>query len=132
MSQSGVPCGCGSGHYARWRMNWRIPVALGVAAAAYGQKPRTTFKFDFESIPPDAMYSKARGYGYERGTAPRDPFYFSVDVPEEGNYRVTVTLGSHEVDSVTTVKAELRRLMLERVRVPAMKYERRTFLVNVR
>src|ERR1051325_11101814 len=113
-------------------MTWRIPAALLVAAAGYVQRPATTLKFDFESIAPDAMYSKARGYGYERGTGPKDPFYFSVDVPEEGNYQVTVTLGSHELDSVTTVKAELRRLMLERVRVPAGKFETRKFLVNVR
>ncbi len=111
----------------------RISVwGLLVAWAAGAQTPATTFKFDFESIAPDAMYSKERGYGYERGAGPKDPFYFSVAVPEEGNYKVTLTLGSHEVDSVTTVKAELRRLMLERVRVPAGKFETRTFIVNVR
>jgi hypothetical protein len=60
------------------------------------------------------------------------PFYFSVRVPEEGNYRVTVTLGDPAADSVTTIKAELRRLMLERVRVAAGKTETRSFLVNVR
>jgi len=60
------------------------------------------------------------------------PATLTVDVPEEGNYRVTVTLGDPVADSVTTVKAELRRLMLERVRVAAGKTENRSFLVNVR
>jgi lysophospholipase L1-like esterase len=53
-------------------------------------------------------------------------------VPEEGNYKVTVTLGDPAADSVTTIKAEIRRLMLERVRVAAGKTETRAFLVNVR
>jgi len=50
----------------------------------------------------------------------------------EGTYDVTVTLGSDEADSVTTVKAESRRLMLENVAVPKGGHDRRTFTVNVR
>lgn len=60
------------------------------------------------------------------------PVYFSAKVAEEGNYRVTVTLGSADHDSTTTVKAELRRLMLEAVHTTKGQYETRTFLVNVR
>jgi lysophospholipase L1-like esterase len=85
----------------------------------------------FQKALPDAMYSDETGYGFE-DAAKQPPFYFSIRVPEEGNYRVTVTLGDPAADSVTTVKAELRRLMLERVRVPAGKIETRSFLVNVR
>ena len=43
------------------------------------------------------------------------PCYFSVDLPE-GNYLVTLTLGGTAEASETTVRAELRRLMLEAVR----------------
>jgi len=85
----------------------------------------------FQSVPPGARYSEETGYGFE-DAAGQPPFYFSVRVPEEGNYRITVTLGDPAGDSVTTVKAELRRLMLERVRVAAGKIETRSFLVNVR
>ncbi len=85
----------------------------------------------FRSVLPGAMYSEETGYGFENA-AKEPPFYFSVRVPEEGNYRVTVTLGDPAADSVTTIKAEMRRLMLERVRVPAGKVETRSFLVNVR
>ena len=53
--------------------------------------------------------------GFDGGAALKSPFYFSVRVPEEGNYRVTVTLGDREAASVTTIKAELRRLMVEKV-----------------
>lgn len=58
-------------------------------------------------------------------------FFKSVPV-QEGTYAVTVTLGSDEADSVTTVKAEARRLMLENVAVPKGGRERRTFTVDVR
>src|SRR4051794_5641666 len=60
------------------------------------------------------------------------PRYLSIQVPEEGNYRVTVTMGDPETEATTTVKAELRRLMIENVHTDAGKYETRTFLVNVR
>ncbi len=59
------------------------------------------------------------------------PFLFSVKVPE-GNYDVTVTLGDPEGESVTTVKAESRRLMLEKVETAKGDYATRTFVVNVR
>jgi hypothetical protein len=42
-----------------------------------------------------------------------------------------VTLGDPAADSVTTITAELRRLMIERTRVPPGKTETRSFLVNV-
>jgi lysophospholipase L1-like esterase len=44
----------------------------------------------------------------------------------------SITFGDFEKESRTTVKAELRRLMLERVDSPAGKFVTRTFVVNVR
>ncbi len=83
----------------------------------------------YTPVAPDATYEAARGYGFEPGT-PRGS-YFSVDLPE-GSYRVTVTLGDDSQPGVTTVKSELRRLMLENVRTaPGQKLER-SFVVNVR
>ncbi len=67
----------------------------------------------------------------EPSTVPDGPVYVSLPTPQEGNYRVTVTLGG-ERESTTTVKAELRRLMVEAVHTAAGKFETRTFLVNVR
>ena len=110
---------------------------LILALAPLGAQP---LRFDFSPGPaapgfqkvlPGTLYSEEKGYGSEE-SARQPPFYFSVRVPEEGNYRVTVTLGDPAADSVTTIKAELRRLMLERVRVPAGKTETRSFLVNIR
>lgn len=88
--------------------------------------------FDLGNLPPDTVYSAERGHGFDLGSRPGDdrPFYFSVQVPE-GNYRVTVTLGGEKAAD-TTVKAESRRLMLERVATRPDERLTRSFLVNVR
>ena len=58
------------------------------------------------------------------------PFFFSVALPE-GSYRVTVILGAGQ-PSTTTVWAEARRLMLEKVSVKARASVTRAFDVNLR
>jgi lysophospholipase L1-like esterase len=98
---------------------------------------------------PATAYSSGLGYGFDLGSkvacverggddvlrggfcTSDQPFYFSVAVPE-GNYRVTVTLGDRAGESVTTVKAESRRLMLEKVRTAAGAFATRTFALNIR
>jgi len=95
------------------------------------------------------MYSPNIGYGFEPGASnlvaeqrgrgslrdgfilSKAPFSFSVAVPE-GNYRVTVHLAGGVEGSTASVKAELRRLMLEKVRVAPGQAEARAFVVNVR
>ena len=59
------------------------------------------------------------------------PFFFSLAVPE-GNYRVTVTLGDAQRPSVTTVKAESRRLMAHGVKTAPGEWKSVAFTVNVR
>ena len=117
-----------------------------------------TWKFDFgpgivapgyTRVVQQNIYSREDGFGFEPGSqvvcmdrGERDalrsdlcvsnqPFYFSVALPE-GNYKVTITLGDPFSGSETTVKAELRRLMLERVETKLGKFATRTFTVNVR
>lgn len=58
------------------------------------------------------------------------PFFFSVAVPE-GNYRVTVVLGSDK-ETKTTVRAESRRLMVDVRTVAAGGSAKEVFNVNVR
>jgi len=84
------------------------------------------------AVTPDMAYTAARGYGFEPGAAPGagKPFYFSVDLPE-GSYKVTVKLGGAAAAS-TTVKAELRRLMLENVQTAPGQSQVKTFTVNIR
>jgi lysophospholipase L1-like esterase len=116
-------------------MKLLFTATLVISAAAWGQK------FDLSSGQAE-LYSAERGYGFEAGatlkagagsvTAEKPPFYFSARVPGEGNYLVTVTLGDREAATVTTVKAELRRLMVERVETKPGEFVKRTFLVNTR
>lgn len=135
-------------------------LSCAAAARAQGTNERpspTILKFDFgpgkvkdgyKQILPTTLYTKELGYGFEPGAqvvcedrggdalrgdfcTSSAPFYFSVALPE-GNYDVTVTFGERAGESVSTVKAELRRLMLEEVRTARGRSETRTFTVNVR
>lgn len=65
-----------------------------------------------------------------KGVQGEGPFLFAVDL-DPGNYRVSIDLGGPQA-SETTVKAELRRLMVNRVKVPAGGTRTITFTVNVR
>jgi lysophospholipase L1-like esterase len=132
-----------------------IFVAIAPVAAAQSDAPR---KFDFglgtvaagyAQVLPTHVYSKDAGFGFEPGAkieavdrggtdaiagdfcTSDQPFYFSVQLPE-GNYRITGTFGDQGGESTTTVKAELRRLMLENVKIVTGKNETQTFVVNVR
>jgi lysophospholipase L1-like esterase len=58
------------------------------------------------------------------------PFFFSFAVPE-GNYRITLDLGGKQA-SVTTVRAEARRLTLEKVAIPAGHSVTKIIDINVR
>ena len=116
-------------------MKLLFTITLLASAAAWGQK------FDL-STGKGELYTAERGYGFEEGatltpgagslTCEKPPFYFSARVPEEGNYRVTVTLGDREAATVTTIKAELRRLMIEKVETKPGEFVKRSFLVNTR
>lgn len=59
------------------------------------------------------------------------PFFFSVPV-EDGNYKVTVTLGSKNSNTHTVVRAESRRLMVEGVALKKGVTKDYTFVVSKR
>ncbi|MEO7497480.1 MAG: GDSL-type esterase/lipase family protein [Massilia sp.] len=120
----------------------RRAVALAFAAALPALAAAAPSQFTFGAAKPapgftavsaEMAYSSERGFGFEPGSAPNadKPFYFTVDVPE-GNYNVTVTFGDDKAPASTTVKAELRRLMLENVKTKAGESVKRTFTVNTR
>ncbi|MDP9173455.1 MAG: rhamnogalacturonan acetylesterase [Planctomycetota bacterium] len=114
-------------------------------------------KFSFSSagapgyvqVAPTAQYSDTTGYGFEPGSkvtivdrggsealrsgyvTSDHPFFFSVKVPE-GNYRITLTLGDSNGESVTTVKTELRRLALEQAHTSAGEIISPVITANVR
>lgn len=104
-------------------------VALAMLLA--GPVTPVTYRLD-DSRPRDGEVRVERdrpyrdGYGYEPGGGRR----FSVALPE-GNWRVTMTLGERRA-ATTTVKAEARRLMLDRVTTRAGQRLERSFVVNTR
>ena len=125
---------------------------------AFAAPDKTAYKFDFGSgrvepgyiqVLPATIYNNDLGYGFDLGSTVSavdrggdealrgdlctsdKPFYFSVALPE-GNYNVTVTLGDQIQATNTTIKAESRRLMLEKVVTEPGKFVTRTFTVNVR
>ena len=119
---------------------------------------RTEYKFDFgqgkvasgyTQVVWETIYSQKLGYGFEPGShiisinrhteneltgdlcTSSEPFYFSIKLPE-GNYKVTIIFGDQKNESITTVKAELRRLMLEKIKTEPGEYKTKTIIVNIR
>ena len=79
--------------------------------------------------------SDATGYGYDLQTQwdgkAQTPFFVSANVPD-GNYRVTVTLGSKKRAASTTIRCESRRLFIENVATKRGELVTKTFIVNKR
>lgn len=128
-------------------VRWITLTVLMVVRAGAGQP--SVLEFDFSGGKPAAgvlsvsstnLYSDAGGFGFEGGvglvrgsnciTSDR-PFLFSVKLPE-GNYVVAATFGDDAAVSDNTVKAELRRLMLEQVKTAKREVVERIFAVNIR
>ena len=116
-------------------MKCLVTIVLLATLPVWGQK------FDFSSGKAE-MYSEEHGYGIEPGAkliegsgsimSEQTPIYFSAKVPGEGNYRVTVALGDPQAPSVTTVKSELRRLMVEKMKTRPGESVTVSFIVNTR
>jgi len=110
-----------------------MKLSLGLLCCQLAVAASLKFDLDLDHIPADRYCTDEIGPCFEQSDHPgKPPFYFSVPVRAEGNYRVTVKLGDQREATVTTVKAELRRLMLERVRTAPGQFVTRTFVVNVR
>ena len=111
-----------------------VPPALkGTVSFACGPA-----KMGATSLFANTLYSESSA-GWDLKTAPKvengtcssdKPFFFSIPVPE-GNYRVQILFGG-SADTVVTVRAEARRLMLEKVAVKAHGTLEKVFDVNVR
>ena len=109
-------------------MNMRLAfLAMLLAASALAAEAQPwSFRFatDKKVRLPEATqvlttdrYSASTDYGFDFVASPTStdaptPFFFSLRVPD-GNYRVTVLLGSNRRAASTTVRAESRRLFVE-------------------
>lgn len=86
------------------------------------------------------VYSSGNGYGWDIMQAPTDkelkkgvirPLFFSVKVPD-GNYKVTVVIGSKKRAGNTVVRAENRRLFVENCTTKKGEFKTFSFIVNKR
>ena len=121
----------------------RLKLLLAVWVCTITAYAQETYRFDFTENPrkgyigvdASTVYNDTLGYGFDFGQLPssdgKKPFFFSVNVPD-GNYKVTVKLGSPVSAGETTVRAESRRLFIEREKTDAGKFKKETFIVNKR
>ena len=110
--------------------NYKFDFGEGPVAAGYTQVKAST------------KYSDSQGFGFESGTVSsvdrlwdddlttdfltaKGDMVFSVALPQ-GNYEVTFILGDGENESETTVWAENRKLMLDRVTLAGGVFSRQT------
>jgi hypothetical protein len=120
---------------------------------------QTAYKFSFgpaKEVPqhikvnPSDIYSAEKGYGFDFGTSPSaidregkkaltsgfctsegKPFFFSVRLMP-GNYDIKIITGDLKEPSMTTVRAESRRLIFEKVQTKAGEFRTLTASINVR
>lgn len=118
----------------------------------------TSWKFSFGparevtgyiQVKPSQKYSEETGYGFDFGTIPfavdrgtkkpltsgfmtcDKPFYFSVRLPE-GNYSVKIIAGDMKDAAETTVRAESRRLLFEKIVTAPGKFRKLEATINIR
>jgi len=115
-------------------MNKLTKFTLALMAFVMPLKAETFTNLEMK-LPKLPQYSDSIGYGYDLQTAwdgkANTPFFISVNVPD-GNYRVTVTLGSKKRTANTTVRCESRRLFIENQPTKKGELITKTFVVNKR
>ena len=104
----------------------------GCNKAAIQVKPTDVFTiekgygYDFQEVMVEAFKFQNETFHLSEGV-----FYFSVVVPD-GNYKVTVTLGSKKAKGNTTIRAESRRLFVQNVETKKGEFKTCSFIVNKR
>lgn len=104
----------------------------GLDKTAIQVKPAETFSaekgygYDFQDVIAEARTMQTDTYKLSEGL-----FYFSVAVPD-GNYKVTVTVGSKKRKASTTVRAESRRLYVYDAVTKKGEFKTFSFVVNKR
>ena len=89
------------------------------------------FGFDFVDIVKTSPLTHQDMKDEKCGLSGLRPFFLSVDVPD-GNYKVTVTLGSKKQEGNTVVRAESRRLFLQDISTKKGEFQTYSFIVNKR
>ena len=108
----------------------------------------TQFKKGFKAVSTSDLYNDTLGYGFEsidglyavnrtsknpndHFISSKNPFYFSVKLPD-GNYKVKMVLGDAHGVSLSTIRVECRRLMAEHIVTSFGKTKEINFMVHVR
>ena len=103
---------------------------------------------DYTPVNANTIYSEEKGYGFENSSSLKEsinnssnasddfitsgkPFYFSVKLPE-GNYNIRITVGDKEGASDATIRAECRRMMVERISTKKGEIKTIDFTVHIR
>jgi lysophospholipase L1-like esterase len=135
-----------------------LPLTISSVCIAQRTPPESGWRFDFgtakiapgyTAVVPSVKYDEAIGYGFENATelvavnrkglaaledgfvTSTKPFYFSVKVPE-GNYNVRLTLGDKEGESDIAVRAECRRMMINRLQTKKGEIKTAEFTLHIR
>ncbi len=121
----------------------RFLLLTTLLVAALTAAQAQSFKFDltgskkvkegFTAINAESLFCQETGYGYDFMPAwdgkSNTPFFFSVNVPD-GNYKVTVTLGSSKDAGHTTVRGEARRMFVHNATTKKGELRQESFIVN--
>jgi lysophospholipase L1-like esterase len=138
--------------------NTRLVLFVMATFCFFFAHAQTSYKFDFGAGKPQPGYVQITektwftpqpGYGFEfssglisknpeKKTRVEDdyvtsdrPFYFSIQLPE-GNYNVKVIIGDKKGTSSATIKAECRRLMVEKIETKKGKSAIAEFTVHIK
>lgn len=116
---------------------------MGLSINLWAQQTDYSFYFDqarkdvreAKKITNKTIYNNRIGYGYDLLPAPKEsgnqPFFFSVNEPD-GNYLVTIILGSKKKSGSTTVRGESRRLFFENIATKKGELKTVSFVINKR
>lgn len=78
-----------------------------------------------------AMSANVKAQTFDVDLRKQNPKSYAVEVPD-GNYKVTVVLGSKKKAAKTVVRAEARRLMVDEISTKKGKFQTVQFIVNKR
>lgn len=78
-----------------------------------------------------AMSANVKAQTFDVDLSKQNPKSYAVEVPD-GNYKVTVVLGSKKKAAKTVVRAEARRLMVDEISTKKGKFQTIQFIVNKR
>ena len=113
----------------------RLKPFLALFALLAGTGVAEAQNYDVDLTKPQPRYSDTRQCGWDITKTPEEKYssrgFFSFQVPD-GNYKVTLTLGSKHKKGSTVVRAESRRLMIDETNTRKGESKTVSFIVNKR